>query len=212
MSATVEGCEAAHLVEGCEVAHLCPRTEDSWFHNNAMQLYINDLRKLGVGEVNDTGNVMLLRSDLHTSFNQMKLYSSRMVNLRKGLWLCISFLGTQFLRDQWRQLVLDPLSKLDAAELSRLYQNTSLQTTKGVRGEFLFARFAWSIFPLVEGFLRAGVKRFLIRASAPEPSMALPEECASYTRQPIALQPRNASPRNVLIPQWIQSQKILQES
>jgi hypothetical protein len=42
---------------------------------------------------------------------------------------------------------------------ARLYQNARMHAVPSVSREFLFARFAFSIFPLIQGFLQQGVER-----------------------------------------------------
>ncbi|KAL1615661.1 hypothetical protein SLS56_011743 [Neofusicoccum ribis] len=122
-------------------------------------------------------NAMLLRADLHLAFDQMQF-----VFLPKPL--SPGEPGCPFVVH-----LLDPL----AHELRRLYHNVPLQAPLGVAPEYLFARFAWAVFPLLEEFLRHPVDRKLLFASDPDPVTLSAQECALFTRQ--ALRSRSASPK-----------------
>ncbi|GME32278.1 hypothetical protein MMC29_000718 [Neofusicoccum parvum] len=149
-SCRMSGCE-----ETCRVAHLVPRQEEAWFDANAM----------------------LLRADLHLTFDQMQF-----VFVPKPLPP----------GEPWCPFVvhlLDPLAR----ELCRLYHNVPLQAPLGVTPEYLFARFAWAVFPFLEDFLRHPVARKLLVASDPDPITLSPQKCALFTRQ--ARRSRSASPK-----------------
>lgn len=128
-------CRMSDHEESTEMAHLCPRSEDSWFHDNGMQNYVDDPRKTGSSAVNNPSNVMLLREDLDTAFDQLKF-----VFVPKSTGNGASVLVTHLL--------------VDSSELCRLYQNTMLHSVEGIAREFLLTRFAWSIFNFLEGFLQ----------------------------------------------------------
>src|SRR5205814_711785 len=72
-----------------------------------------------------------------------------------------------------------------SVELCRLYHNTELHSI-AVSCELLFARFAWSIFPFLEGFLQDDVPRELLLVTLPEDvrsQSASSEVCKSFTKQ-----------------------------
>ncbi|KAL1615858.1 hypothetical protein SLS56_011643 [Neofusicoccum ribis] len=170
-------CRMSACEETCQVAHLVPRQEEAWFYANAMgSLYAAQTRHIDAA-INDARNAMLLRADLHFAFDQMKF-----VFVPKPLPP----------GEPWCPFVvhlLDPLAR----ELRRLYHNVPLQAPLGVAPEYLFARFAWAVFPLLEEFLRQPVDRKLLVASDPDPVTLSPQECALFTRQ--ALRSRSASPK-----------------
>ena len=171
-------CRMSDHEEGCEIAHLCPRSEDCWFHANEMQRYIHDVRRSGLGAINDISNVMLLRSDLHTAFDQAKLVFVPKRSLAAGDSFVTHLLAS-------------------STELRRLYHNTKLHPITGISHEFLLARFAWSIFPLLEGFLHDGVPRELLSVSLGEykkPYLASAEECKLFTKH-TKLRSRSTSPK-----------------
>jgi hypothetical protein len=65
-------CRMSDHQEGCEMAHICPRSEDQWFHGNEMWRYARDAKKTGAAAIRDLSNLILLRSDLHKSFDKLK--------------------------------------------------------------------------------------------------------------------------------------------
>lgn len=166
-------CRMSDHEEATEMVHLCPCSEDRWFHGNDMQNYIDDPRKTGSGAVNDPSNVILLREDLHTAFDQLKF-----VFVPKSTVNGDSTLVTHLL--------------VGSSELCRLYQNTELHSMDGIPREFLLTRFAWSIFHFLEGFLQADISRDLLISTGHR--IASSDECKSYTKQP-GTRSRSESPK-----------------
>lgn len=107
---------------------------------------------------------MLIREDLHTAFDRREF-----VFVPKAAANEAPVFVTHLLTD--------------SPELGLLYHNTKLHPIDRVAPEFLFARFAWSIFPGIEGFLLAGVSRDLL-SSTGQRWTASPDECQSYLKQP----------------------------
>lgn len=103
--------------------------------------------------INDVSNPLLLRADLHRQFDK-----SRFVFLPKNG-------GT---------LVTHVLKNSEEARIS--YHNTALHRID-VAPEFLLDRFAWTIFPLVAGFLRNNQSRLLLLTSENSEREASAEEC-----------------------------------
>ena len=80
----------------------------------------------------------------------------------------------------------------------------TLHPIAGVSIQYLFARFAQSIFQLVEGFLLRGVRRYLIGTSVREsgsPRWVSSEECTELAR----FRPRSMSPKKRKAPSRDQS-------
>lgn len=46
-------------------------------------------------------------------------------------------------------------------DLGRVYHNTMINLSDGISPEFMLVRFTWAIFPLLRGFLDAGLPRHL---------------------------------------------------
>ncbi|KAI9760929.1 MAG: hypothetical protein M1840_002171 [Geoglossum simile] len=122
-------------------AHICPSAQTSWFTTNGMQRYNLQQQSSFIYLVDDVRNRLVLRLDLHSDFDKKKF-----VFVPK-----MGMLVTHMLQPTY--------------ELGRLYHNIPLLETPDVSIEFLLARFAWSIFPSINGFLAAGVPRLLQRAS-----------------------------------------------
>jgi hypothetical protein len=72
-------------------------------------------------------------------------------------------------------------------EQLHLYHNARLHEIRGVGQEFLFARFAHTIFPQVQGFLQRGIDRDLLSISLAKEYgkvyTASPDECKRFVPQ-----------------------------
>lgn len=91
----------------------------------------------------DLGNAVLLRSDMHTAFDQRKFV---------------------FFPKDSEGFVLHMLEP--TPDIGPLYHNTRVSIPQ-CSLEFLFARFAWSIFPSLSGFLsRPSRSRLVVRLKA----------------------------------------------
>ena len=133
-------CRITAYREGTEHAHLVPTSETFWFGQNQMTMYTM------ASSIKDPSNLFLLRSDLHSIFDSKKfaVVPKRSIpNKDKPLLVVHSFVATA------------------DSEIIQLYHNVSLQTLSGIAKEFLFARFSWTIFPLLCIFLNRGVPRAL---------------------------------------------------
>ncbi|KAF2740331.1 hypothetical protein EJ04DRAFT_572178 [Polyplosphaeria fusca] len=131
-------CRITNHIEGTEHAHLVPRSEERWFSENGMFRYANQQRP-GSEPVDDSQNAILLRSDVHTIFDQ-----KRFTVVPKSSVLLVH--------------ITAPGSSL---ELTNLYHNVSLQPLVGVAVQYLLARFAWTIFAQSINFIQQGLKRSL---------------------------------------------------
>jgi hypothetical protein len=130
--------------EGTENAHLVPGSECSWFNQNQMASYTSTLFE--PEPINNHRNAILLRSDIHTLFD-----SKRCTIIPKGPS-----------PDGERPLfVVHTFVNEAPSEVVQLYHNVAVQPLSGVAVEYLFARFAWTIFGLLTIFLNTGVQRTL---------------------------------------------------
>jgi HNH endonuclease len=94
----------------------------------------------------DRRNSFLLRSDIHTLFDARKFAvvpKCASVDLEQPTLVVHAF--------------VDEIQ----SEVVQLYHNVALQSLSGIAMEFLFARFAWTIFPFATVFLNGGVQREL---------------------------------------------------
>ncbi|KAL8910210.1 MAG: hypothetical protein Q9171_004483 [Xanthocarpia ochracea] len=133
LSATLrdgEQCRVLGRKEQCSVAHIVPVEEVDWFHVNKMSRYVLDNQRRSRAAVSDVNNLMLLRADLHTSFDTAKKFV---------------FVPKKPERNR-SNMVTHLLSA--SAEYGPLYHNTLAYSLDSIPRPYLFARFAWAIFPL----------------------------------------------------------------
>ncbi|KAH0555675.1 hypothetical protein GP486_006379 [Trichoglossum hirsutum] len=148
--------------------HIVPKTEYEWFTSNGMDLYNLEVQPSGLSIMDDIRNVLRLRHDLHFDFDNKKFVfvpkpiPTQLSSLLPNSTSPDRVSGSGSSRPlSFVTHVLKPTH-----ELGRLYHNTLLHPTPGVRPEFILARFAWTIFPSVTPFLERGIPRSLIRLSA----------------------------------------------
>ncbi|PVH98616.1 hypothetical protein DM02DRAFT_530748, partial [Periconia macrospinosa] len=160
VSCRITGCK-----EGTQVAHICPQKEAEWW-------YENDMSRYNLGSANtldDLSNALLLRTDLHIAFDKPKFVfvpkpSSELEKPRFVIHLVEA-----------------------SAELEFLYRNRALHPLYS-SVETLFARFAWSIFPLLDAFLTCRERRRLLLVNenaAPfdNDGFVAWERCAQFSRK-----------------------------
>ncbi|EOD47903.1 hypothetical protein UCRNP2_5350 [Neofusicoccum parvum UCRNP2] len=152
-------CRISAHGEGVELAHLVPRSEDEWFHRNGMGQYISDPSCAAASAIDDPANILLLRADIHYIFDRR-----RFVLVPRPHAVDDSSVPAVH--------VLAP-----SPELVALYHNVPLQPLRGVAAEFLFARFAWSIFPYLQTFLSARADRRLVVPDVPNARLFTAAEC-----------------------------------
>jgi hypothetical protein len=107
-------------------AHLCLRSQAEWFEANGMGQYNLNTNLSGDFVVDDISNAIALRLDIHKAFDDGKL----VIVLKEGKWV-VQFLG-------------------QTNTLSPDFHNTVVNLDQGISVAFLFARFAWSVFPGIQ--------------------------------------------------------------
>jgi hypothetical protein len=119
-----------------ETAHVVPAnlSDVKWWNDNGMSQY---------GEHNSTKNTIRFKVDVHQVFDRKHSFAI----VPKNNTLVAHFFRTTD----------------NAAEAVREYHNVPLQFLEGVQTEFLFARFAWTVFPYLEIFLSSGKRRKISR-------------------------------------------------
>ncbi|TLD05271.1 uncharacterized protein PgNI_09064 [Pyricularia grisea] len=117
-------CRISGFTNAVELAHLIPVKEKKWFTSNG----ISSMHQI----MSDDRNILLLRSDLH------HLFKTRRIALVPKLVDMDTSLPPQLLGH-----ILKPRA---STQLIPLYHNRFLQHVQGLSKEFLFARFAWSLF------------------------------------------------------------------
>ncbi|KAJ9634073.1 hypothetical protein H2199_009104 [Coniosporium tulheliwenetii] len=120
------------------MAHVVPQAELDWWKGNDMSRY-----NLGPADtLDDTANALLLRADLHIVFDKPRF----------------TFVPKPACDGSGMRLVVHLLEP--SAELEHLYHNRELHAS-AVGIEMLYARFAWSLFPLLGAFLSCRTNRRL---------------------------------------------------
>ncbi|OXV10779.1 hypothetical protein Egran_01460 [Elaphomyces granulatus] len=120
-----KSCRLSLIHHGVDQAHIVPQHELTWFIVQMSQFFIGDELAM-----NNSKNVMPLRSDLHFCFDQ-KMWC---VVLKEGKLVC------QTVR---------PHGKKAASQFILLHHNVEMQPLDCKSKECLFARIAWTILPLI---------------------------------------------------------------
>ena len=147
------------------MAHIVPVEEDEWFHANEMSRYVFDNQRRSRAAITDVNNLTLLRADLHASFDTAKKFVFVPKKPERNLSNMVSHLLSS------------------SAEYGPLYHNTLAYSLDPIPRPYLFARFAWAIFPLVEPFLLHQQPKLLTTVSKgqEQPHIHTPEECKDFT-------------------------------
>ena len=171
-------CRLTNHIESTEHAHLVPKSEQDWFNDNGMFRYTNRQRP-GTEPINDAQNAILLRSDVHTIFDQ-----KRFVIVPKS-----------------SVLVCHIIAPGTSIQLTNLYHNVSLQPLIGIAIQYLLARFAWTIFTQSLDFMQQGLKLNLcIYIGNWETKIA--EFTGDQCRKLLGFRSRSRSPKKRLRESW----------
>ncbi|KAA8911243.1 hypothetical protein FN846DRAFT_774267, partial [Sphaerosporella brunnea] len=133
----VQACDAACRLSGfreaCESAHIIPREKTDWFVRNSMGIFSNNREVSATNSTADVRNLVSMRRDLHRSFDDREF-----VFLPKGEP------GEDF-----RIHLLRPTH-----DFGPLFHKRAVSgLTDDVARAFLYARFAWAIFPRLWRFV-----------------------------------------------------------
>ena len=129
-------CRITNYIEGTESAHLVPLNEQEWFDRNGMYRYTTTTNSVAPA-IQDARNAILLRSDIHTTFDQKRFTVVPKASVP------LVHVTAQGLSDQF----------------IHLHHNVPMQPLEGVAIEFFLARFAWTIFGNLINFVTQGVLR-----------------------------------------------------
>jgi len=164
-------CRMSEHFTSTQVAHLCPEHEKEWFLRNSMSVWNTDLTLDPDNLTNDLSNVVLLRSDLHTAFDNRK------------------FVFYPKSSEGFVTHMLEP-----SPDLTQLYHNRLLHPLLQCNPRFLYARFAWAIFPSLSGFFsKPGIPKIVFMLKATGDRVEWTEQ--EVTR-PEELRPKIASSRS----------------
>ncbi|KAI0876758.1 hypothetical protein GGS24DRAFT_498566 [Hypoxylon argillaceum] len=158
---------------GINKCHLIPSEKSDWFGINGMAGYASS----PTSTINDESNLAILRADFHQLFDRRRFAivpkpSTTLPNRD-------SLLSTLPTKPQPNALVIHVLEDgKENGEFPDLYQNASIQPkyVGKLSREFLFARFAWALFPLLRPFLQSSTPRYLtVRVKDKDHDSMLPD-------------------------------------
>ncbi|KAK3081645.1 hypothetical protein LTS18_004417 [Coniosporium uncinatum] len=153
------------IIDFCEQAHLVPAGEREWWDSNIGES--SDL------EIQSALNGMLLRADLHRSFDT-------------GTWI-------PMIREGGRLVVYVVRTADVSNQFAALWHNMEMQKLVGVDRRCLFARVAWAVLSLHHEFLairRLATDNMLVRMKDGELKEVAPEVFKQFSRS----RSRNPSP------------------
>jgi hypothetical protein len=153
-------CRVTQFEDGVEDAHLVPSAERQWFNNN-MAVYVDSTK---ADKLKDPDNSIRLRSDIHTVFDAKR-------------FAIVPLEG---------RLVVYCMNTKIGSQVHRLYHGVELHRVRdsGFLSQFLFARFAYTVFELLRGFLEVNASRKLrIRVdNETKVEMCSPERCWRFAQ------------------------------
>lgn len=138
-------CRITASEKATDVAHVIPVNQVDWFWRNHMRRYGSDPTALH--SVNDLSNTILLRADLHRTFDALE-------------WVIIPKPNSEGVMQFVFHLIRS------SPELAERYHNSCVHDIAGISPQILFAAFARAIFPRLHEFLAIGVSRWLLSISS----------------------------------------------
>lgn len=141
---------------GTNRCHVVPSKQKDWFSMNEMHEYVSGL----IGNIHDEANLITLRADLHLLFDQRKFAMAPKPSAFIESAATSSILSV----DERYALTIHVLNDDEGAdEFSGPYHNVAIQpkAVEMLSRDFVFARFAWSLFPLLQNFLETPIPRRL---------------------------------------------------
>lgn len=141
----IESCRITERILATQDAHVIPKEEKPWFASNEMEQYGMLSTRSGDTVADTLPNILRLRSDAHYLWDksEFSIVPRRNDPSARGA--------------SWYTQVLN-----DGEELHQYWHGIELQSLAGRPAQYLFARFAWDIFPRLHTFLRAGRERALL--------------------------------------------------
>lgn len=140
-----ETCRLSKKRHACENAHFIPAAEKSWFADKEIDRYGELSGSTGQDVAHSPANSIRLRRDVHllwdSLFFSIAPKESRHGGSNRSIWRAHSMVSDEELYTDYHNRPTEPL------------------TRRAV--EYLYARFAWDIFPRVIGFLQSTQPRRL---------------------------------------------------
>jgi hypothetical protein len=152
-----QSCPVSGIIDFCEQSHLVPAGEREWWDSNIGES--SDL------EIQSALNGMLLRADLHRSFDA----GTWVPMVREGARLVVYVVRTADVSNQF----------------AALWHNMEMQKFVGGNRRCLFARVAWAVLSLHDVFLairRLASDNLLVRMKGGELMEMAPEVFKQFSR------------------------------
>ena len=130
-------CRLSSYRDYIESAHLVPKEEADWFEINSMSRYSRNIMLSGDYFLDDAGNGIAFRKDIHASFD----HKNFAIVPKDGKWVVHFFRLTN--------------------DHGPEHHNQPIELLGEVSPAFVLARLAWTVFPLLEKFLRRRSSRVL---------------------------------------------------
>lgn len=164
-----ETCRLTKKRLACENAHIIPSAEKSWFADNEMDRYGELGGRTGQDVADSPANSIRLRRDVHLLWDSL-FFSIVPKESQDGETADIRWCAHGMVQDE---------------ELHADYHNRTTESLAGRSVEYLYARFAWDIFPKVIGFLQSTQpRRLAVRQADGEVEVRIfsTQECKDFTR------------------------------
>jgi hypothetical protein len=164
-----ETCRLTKKRLACENAHIIPSAEKSWFADNEMDRYGELGGRTGQDVADSPANSIRLRRDVHLLWDSL-FFSIVPKESQNGETADIRWCAHGMVQDE---------------ELHADYHNRPTESLAGRSVEYLYARFAWDIFPKVIGFLQSTQpRRLAVRQADGEVEVRIfsTQECKDFTR------------------------------
>ncbi|WPH01239.1 Hypothetical protein R9X50_00407600 [Acrodontium crateriforme] len=146
-SMLAEFCRITNRDLPLQTAHIIPAAEKQWFGTNRMDQYGDIDGRMGDSVADTWANRMRLTCDAHTLWDSNKF--TIIPNQQEEKDNRLEAVG-------WRTHRLN-----EQEGVFKYWHKIPLQPLVGRASEFLYARFVWDIFPLIQGFLHSGPPRRL---------------------------------------------------
>jgi hypothetical protein len=159
-------CRLSNAASLLEDAHIIPQNQadEKWFNENGMAVY---------GPIQGSTNTIRFKVDVHQHFDRKPKFA---------------------IVPKYNKMVAHMFNSqsIEACEAIELYHNVPVAIDEQ-SSYFLLARLGWTIFLLLEPFLRKGVKRRLLRKTE-QGYVVREEDAKSCTQAWLSARPRSGSP------------------
>ncbi|KUI70971.1 hypothetical protein VM1G_06389 [Cytospora mali] len=141
--------------------HLIPANQYQWFADNGMYRYASSIP----GQISDKANIAFMRADIHLLFDQRRfaILPKPISSLTPTPSPSSSPLGRGSDPGSYAFAAHVLKDDEESGEFCDLYHNVAAQRSgiNKLGREFLFARFAWTLFSHLQPFLESSTRRYI---------------------------------------------------